>query len=236
MVNETLVKYIDRRLNMGDALSDIRRDLEKGGYTGIEIDEAVEEVLYPSSTKVGVLSVNLKKLPKKKHFDRIKFDLKRHAKLLYFLGILLFASLVSIIAFHTNFSDIDWKHDILVSLIYAAAFLALTIVESIFIYSVHYSSQAHTIAKLYFTKILIAVTIGQIFTFIVSLSINSQQIWLPVLLGNLIFAMFLVTYTSSTFNELIASSLIFFSLTFLFYILIVKIYTRAALLKLLGFG
>jgi hypothetical protein len=229
MAERTLAAYIQSRLDSGEAFSDIKAVLLRAGYSESQIDDAYNEA--SGQPDQLVLEVSPKALPKPEK----RLSPRRLAWVSYGLGTLVLAVLVMVAATHLDFSGVDWKVELSIGGIYFAGILVLMLIQCFFIYSIHQASITHSVSELFFTKILTALLAGHIFTFVLLL-LMPGIIWLPVIIGNIIFVLLLFLSTNSSPNEITASTIIFFMLTYLFYLLISKVYTREALMGLLGIG
>ncbi|MBW2988455.1 hypothetical protein DRJ48_00535 [Candidatus Woesearchaeota archaeon] len=234
MVSNALVQYIQRRLDSGESLSDIRLDLQRAGYSEQAIEQAIDQLEESVVVREKVLRLNPRTLPYESTLNRFREEIRHYTKPIIIAGVVLFSSIVFTLIKRINFSDVIWKQSLLVGLIYTAGFITLVLIESLLIYSLHRTSQTRPAMHLNFIHVLIGVVIGQIFTLITALSMPNVTIWLPVLLGNLLLVMILLANLNSKLSEIISSSIIYSALTYFMYILITRVYTKEVLLKLLG--
>lgn len=234
MVEAALLQYIRGRLEYGDSLSEIRLDLKKAGYSDAAINLAFDEVKSTAVVTEKVLALNPSVLKKENSLDNLTQAIKHYSKPIIAGVILLFLVFLTAMLSHVNWAGINWKETLVTGLIYLTAYVLTILIQSLMIYSLHKLSVERPSIRISFTHILFSGIAGHVFTIIAHFGIPSVSIWVPILVGGIIFMLALLAGLDSSVGETISSLIIFCTLAYFLYTLISRVYTQEVLLGFLG--
>ncbi len=227
MSKEVLHRYIQNRLKYGDEFSDIKQDLLTRGYSEREIDEAYS--LSEQPEKPTVLKVNEKIIEKKK----IKFDwfgkIKSYKKFL----VPVIASVLALLVFE-YFKKMPLEtvtNTIIVGSVYFLMLLVVLIVKGVIIYNSVLASRRTEMPDMLkrIINLLIVADIAMLFVIPFTISIT---IWIPVILGTVIFLLLCMVFLDFNIHETIVSMITYALLNFLILFLITKTTTPEFILKI----
>ncbi len=232
MVQKVVERYIKRRLNSGDSISEIKDHLLSAGYTPELIAEIVDSIESHIKLPEKMLSINPKVLTSYTPLKKLKKEIKKYSKLIILSGVIIFATLIGAILLSIDFSQINWAHRLITGAVYLSSFAIFVIIQSLLIYSIHKSSLSRSPLHINITPIIIALLVGQALTYLSAKFLPG--IFLSILLGCLVFAAFLLASFSSKGSEILSASVIYFALTYFYYILIFEVYTYERILTIFG--
>ena len=229
MDDAVLADYIKRRLDSGDTLSEIKLSLMKAGYSNEQLQSAISH----EKEEEKPVALNSKALSKPWTKKLSKF-IGVYSKVLY--GIIALIAIWLVISKMTTmtFDTSELKINFIVGTIYVIVMVILSIIMGILIFSVHKATRAHTVNQLYFTKNLVAIILGQVFTGLFVISLSTIPVYIPVIIGSFVFALLMLYFVGSTSHEVVASFATFFALTVFYYMLINQVYTKEVIVTVLN--
>ncbi len=227
MSKEVLQRYIQNRLKYGDEFSDIKQDLLTRGYSEQEIDEAYS--LNEQNQKPTVLKVNEKIIEKK----RIKFDWFNKIKSYKRFLVPAIAGILALLVFE-YFKKMPLEtvtKTIIVGSVYFLMLLVVLIVKGVIIYNSVLASRRTEMPGMLkrIINLLIVADIAMLFVIPFTISIT---VWVPVIVGTIIFLLLCMGFLDFNIHETIVSIITYALLNFLILFLITKTTTPEFILKI----